>query len=82
MTKRKTYAREVSAFVGIDAAGNLAFGTIRSSREECAAIIERIAPAVEGFPPPLRIMPVFIGLDLNTQLAMPLDGPQKPVQAD
>lgn len=53
--------------------GRLAWGTIRPTREACVQEIERTNPAVEGFPAPLRAMPVFIGLDLNTQLHMPLD---------
>lgn len=70
MPPRKSYAREIPAYAGFDPSGRPAWGTFRASREECAAVIERIAPTVEGFPPPLRIVPVFIGLDLNTQLDM------------
>ena len=66
--KRVPYPTEIAAYAGFDPRGNIAFGTIRKSREDCAAEIERTNPGVAGFPPPLRIMPVFIGLDLNTQL--------------
>ena len=78
--KRIPYPTEIAAYAGFDIRGNIAFGTIRSSREACAAEVERIAPTVAGFAPPLRVLPVYIGLDLNTQLDMPLDGPEKPAQ--
>lgn len=80
--KKRTPAREIAAFVGVDGRGGIAWGTFRESRAACAAEIERIAPAVGGFPPPLRVMPVRIAFDLNRQLDMPLDGPQEPSERD
>lgn len=77
MAKRQSFSRTVPAFVGIDGRGHFAWGTMRPTREACAEMIERWSSPVAGFPPPLQIMPVTIGLDLHHQLAMPLDGPEK-----
>lgn len=81
MAKRKTYSQEVPAFVGIDRRGNFAWGTIRPTREGCLEVIERFGGAVNGFPDRLRIMPVFIGYDLNRQLAFQL-GDDQPQPTD
>ena len=70
--KRKPYGTEIPAYAGFDQNGTPAWATFRPTREACAEAVERVAPAVEGFPPPLRILPVFIGLDLNTQPDLPL----------
>lgn len=78
MPRRKTYQKEIPAYAGFDASGNLAWGTIRPGREDCAAEIERTNPSVAPYPAPLRVMPIYIGLDLNTQPDLPLAGPEKP----
>lgn len=70
---RQRHRTEIAAYAGFDVRGNPAWGTIRPTREACAEIVERIAPAVGGFPPPLTIWPVYIGHDLNRQLDIPLD---------
>lgn len=75
--KRTPYPTEIAAFAGFDGRGNIALGTLRLDRDACQAEIERVAPAVKGYPAPLRILPVYIGTDLNRQLDMPLESPQE-----
>lgn len=75
MPQRKPYPTEIAAYAGFDQNGRPAWGTIRPTREACAAEVARVAPAVEGFLPPLSIFPVFIGLDVGTQPDLPLAGP-------
>jgi len=70
VAKRKTHPREIAAYAAFDGCGNLAFATIRPTKEASQAAAARLSPAVEGFPPPLRVLPIFIGLDLNTQTHM------------
>lgn len=67
-SKPKDFGRIVQGYAGFDQNGNPAWGTFRPSREACAEIVSRYAPEVTDCPPALRILPVWIGTDLNTQL--------------
>ena len=73
MPKRKPYPTEIAAYAGFDQNGQPAWATFRPTREACAEIVGRYAPEVEGHPPALRIMPVYVGFDLNTQLGLELE---------
>jgi hypothetical protein len=65
--KRDQFARVIASWAGFTPRGDLAYATIRPTQEAAQAEADRLSPPVEGFPPPLRILPVFIGLDLNNQ---------------
>ena len=67
---RTQHSREVPCWAGIDARGNIAWGTIRPDRAACAAIVERHNPSAAGHPAPLRVVPVFLGLDGGRQAEM------------
>ena len=83
MGKRRSFDKEIPAFVGVDGRGVFAWGTIRATRESCAEAIERFASPVAGYSPPLRIVPVWIGFDLNRQLAFELDDtPAQPIPSE
>lgn len=81
MGKRKTHQHEIAAYVGIMPGGGFAWATVRPSREECAAMCERFQPSLAGHPSYLRIMPLWIGYDLNRQLTFQL-GDEQPRAGD
>lgn len=70
--KRKPHITEIKAFAAFDDRGNLLYATIRPTKEAATEALERMNSRIEGLPYYWRVMPVFIGVDLNFQLAFDL----------
>lgn len=80
-TRRKKHPQEIDAFAGVMPGGQIAWATVRPTRDACLAMCERFQPTLEGQPSYLRIMPLAIGYDLNRQLAFQL-GDDQPRAGD
>lgn len=64
---RKAHITEVKAFAAFDLRGNLLYGTIRAEKADAAAALERFNPRSDGVPYYWRVLPIYIGHDLNFQ---------------
>ena len=76
--RSRSYAREIAAWAAFDTYGNLAYATIKPTKEQAEDAADRLSPAVEGYPLPLCVMPIFIGLDINAQQSMDFSATEAP----
>jgi hypothetical protein len=65
--KKKPWNKEIKAYAGFDDRGNLLYATIKPTQEEASLITHRFNPPVKGFSYPFKVLPIYIGVDLNTQ---------------
>lgn len=75
MAKAKPrHLHEVKAFAAYDVRGNLLYATIKPTKDEAEEALERFNPRVDGYPYTFRVLPVFIGCDLNFQHQLDFEG--------
>ncbi len=66
-SQKSKYEREIQAYGAFDDSNNLLYATVKPSRELCVETLHRFNPRVEGHHYPYKVLPIFIGVDLNTQ---------------
>ena len=61
-----------TVFAAMSPSGMVALGTIRDTPLEAAAANERFNPSVDGFTPPMQIVSLKIGWNIDDTAEMPL----------
>ncbi len=67
MAKKKETRAEIPAYAAFDDRGNLLYATIKPDKDSCVKSLHGFNPPVSGHHYPYKVLPVYIGVDLNKQ---------------
>lgn len=68
MSRKKRHAHEIKAYAAFTDRGYILYDTIKPTKQEAAAVLQRLNPSVAGHYYPFAVHPVYIGIDSGFQL--------------